>query len=233
MRLAEGTNRAVPKLKPSDELDWDAVIKALIGHFRSNDEASTAKEALARLVAAGCDEKEILQNLYAYCGGDPRAMQALRVAIDFGRCKKRMLAIAELLQKASSEIEPAEQLLTDLGLSHTMKPDVSSLEKYADLLRRVGKVAYRKLASKRISGRDQHLVYLARMIDALTGKPHYRELADLVNAMGLLYDPGTTKIETAESIRKRVSHYGLLDLVSEIDLIDMQRPHRPSKNRRT
>lgn len=230
--LTEGTKRAVSKLKPTDELAWDAVIKELIGHFNSNDDARTAKAALARLVAAGCDKSEILQNLYMYCGGDPRAMQALRVAIDFGRCKKRVLAIAELLQKASSEIGAAEQLLTDLGVSHTMKPDVSSLEKYADLLRRIGEVAYRKLASKCTSGRNQHLVYLSRMIDALTGKPHYRELADLVNAMRLLYDPGTKRIDTAESIRKRVSHHGLLDLGSELELIQMQTTPRASRLKR-
>ncbi len=70
------------------------------------------------------------------------------------------------------------------------------------------------------------------MIDALTGKPHYRELADLVNAMRLLYDPGTKRIDTAESIRKRVSHHGLLDLGSELEFIIMQTTPRASRLKR-
>ena len=214
----EGADRPTRRLRPDDDLDWEVVKKELLERFNSR---RGARAALARLVAARCDEMAICQNLYLFCGGDPRAMQALRDDLGFDRRKKTMLRIAKLLEDASSEIEVAEQLLTDLGISHNMKPDVSSLVSYAGLLKRVGDVAYSKLAYKRISGRDQHLVYLSRMIVARTGKPHYRELADLVTSTRLLYDPNAPERETEDSIRKRISNYGLIDLGSELELIEM------------
>jgi hypothetical protein len=199
----------VPKLKPTDELDWNVIKKELIEYFSSNTETCAARDALAILVGAGCDEGAILQNLYLFCGGHAGAMQALRNDLDFGRRKKRLLAIAELLQKTSSEIGIADELLVDIGVYCYFSPDKSNLETYAVLLRRVAGGVYRRLASKRITGRDQHLVYLSRMILSITGRPHYRELTDLVNATRMLHNPESKKMDTVESIRKRISHYPL------------------------
>jgi hypothetical protein len=196
--------RGVPVPKPTDELDWDAIHEELSGYFNSNREARTALESL---VAAGCRERAVLQNLYLFCGGRPQEMQAVRKALNFEGRRKRMLAIATLLKEASSEIGAAERLLEDLGLTHTLRPDCSSLDTYADFLNRVGKTAYRNLASGKISGRDQHLVFLAKYVESVTGDPHHREIAHLVDAMRLHYDRDYAERETPESIRKRVKRH--------------------------
>jgi hypothetical protein len=225
------TKEGVPKLKPDDELHWDAIYAELGGYFISNKEGRIAKAALTTLVAAGCNEKWILQNLFLFCGGGPKPMQDLRRSLDFGRSKKKMLAIAKLLAEASSEIAVAEELAAELGITtHNLTPDRSKLAKYADLLQRLGRIAYQDLASHRISGRDQHLVYLCRMINIQTGKPHYSEIADLVNATRQFYDLGSPELTTAESIRKRVARYGLLDLGSELELAELKELLRTTKN---
>src|SRR6185437_5992103 len=108
-------------------------------------------------------------------------------------------------------------LLEDLCITHTLTPDGSSLVRYADFLNRVGKLAYRNLVSKRISGRDQHLVFLSRFVERVTGGPHHRKIADMVNATRQRYDHNSTKIETEDSIRKRVSHHSP-NFVVELEL---------------
>lgn len=224
--LSQAGGVRIPKLKPAGELDWDATRKELSDYFNSIKDAKDAKDALARLAAAGCDERKILQNLYLFCGGNAEAMRDLREALNFDGCRKRMLDIAALLHKALSEIPVAEQLLEDLGLTHNMTPDCSSLVRYADFLKSAAKIGYRNLASKRIGGRDQHLVYLCRMVEYVTGREHYREVADLVNATRRLYDPSSTETETEGSIRKRVSRHGI-DLGSELELIEMHKAPSP------
>ena len=221
IEVKEGTIGAVRRLKPTDELEWDVVQPELSTYLKSTKDA---KDALACLVAAGCDETSVLRNLYLFCGGKPEEMRAVRTALNLRGSKSRMLAIADLLQKASSEVQVAEQMLADQSLNHTLTPDCAALDRYADFLRRVGEHVYDKLASERISGRDQHLVYLCRLVERFTGREHYRELTDLVNAARRLYQPGSTKIETVETIHKRVWRNRRLvfgsELEQELELIE-------------
>jgi len=228
----------ISKLRLTDEIVWDAICKEMNAHFNSNVGARPAKASLAELVARGCDDKKILQNLYLFCGGLPADMEAIRQQHDFAGCKKRMLAISRLLQDASSGIQNAETLLEDLGVTCHFTPDRPSLERYADFLKQLGAVAYRNLASKRITGRDQHLVYLCKMIYAVTGARRYREVAELVTATRQFYDHESTDVETAMSIRKRVTRYRgfrrqpILDFDSELELLAMEKAHPLATNKR-
>lgn len=208
----------MPRLKLTDELDWNAIAEELTEHFNSNKETRAAKDALARLESAGCDKRIILQNLYLFCGGDPHSMQSLRKAMDFEGRRRKILAIGELLEAASSGIQVAEELLADLDLTCYFTPDRFKLEKYAELLKRIGNTVYRELTSKRVSGRDQHLLFLCRMVGRVTGKPHYREIADLVTATKRHYSPAWTGVETEDGIRKRVSRHGPTDVGIELEL---------------
>jgi hypothetical protein len=219
VRPLQAGRAPIPKPKPTDELDWDVIQKELTEYFNSSEDATNAKAmtALADLVSAGCRERTVIQNLYMFCGGNPEQMQAVRMALDYKGRKKRMLAIAAQLHKASSEIGVAEQLLQDLGFTHNFKPDCSSIDRYANFLNRVGKIAYRNRASKRVSGRDQHLVFLSRYVESVTGAPHHGEIADLVDATRLHYDGNYTKTETAHSIRKRVDRHSP-NLIVELEL---------------
>ena len=73
---------AAPRLKPTDELDWDAIAKQLTKHFDSVEQVG-ARSALSKLVAAGCEERAILQNLYLFCGGDQNAMKNPRTPVSY------------------------------------------------------------------------------------------------------------------------------------------------------
>src|SRR5215467_808180 len=153
------------KLKPDDELVWADICQRLRDHF--NKEDHQAKVALSKLVQAGCDEWEILQNAYLFCGGDAQQMTLLRDSYDFKGLKRRILKAAESLQQASDRIRSTEKILEDLGVICHFTPN---LESYIGFLKRFGKVAFRDLANKRISGRDQHLAYLLYLIKSNTGK---------------------------------------------------------------
>lgn len=221
-RLSQPGDVPIPKLKPTDELDWHVVYEELRTYFNSKEDAKDAKNALERLVAAGCDERLILQNLYLFCGGNPDAMRNLREALNFKGCGERLLSIASLLQEASRSIPEADQLLAGLDMTHTLTPDTSRLEAYSELLEKAGSM-YQNRASKRVSGRDQHLGFLCRLVEYVTGREHYREVADLVNAAYQLYDPGSTKTETEESIRKRASRHS--PEMADVELEMMSESH--------
>jgi hypothetical protein len=197
---------AAPRLRPTDELDWDTIAKELTKHFDSVEQAG-ARSALSKLMAAGCEERAILQNLYLFCGGDPQAMKDLRIQMDFANLKKQILRIAALLESVPSEIQTANKLLTDLGITLYFTPDSSSLQQFTKLLKQVGQRVLKDLAYGRVSGRDQHLVYLCWMITAATGRPHYQEIADLVASTERFYNPKPAEIVTADLIRKRVRNY--------------------------
>jgi hypothetical protein len=81
------------------------------------------------------------------------------------------------------------------------------------------------LATERISGRDQHLVFLAKMIELKTGRKYYPELAELADAVRSIYDSNYRAEHTADSIRKLVDRYGPLDLESAWELEDLRTKH--------
>jgi hypothetical protein len=165
------------------------------------------KQALKALVDADCDESIILQNLYLFCGGNPETTKAVRKELKFDDRSETMLEIACLLRKTSSKIPIAEELLADLDVTtHNVTPEGAALDQYAALLEWAAK-QYHKLGNGKISGRDQHLVFLFRYIQRVTVQEHYREIADLVNATRDFYYPGTAEDETYESIRKRISRH--------------------------
>jgi hypothetical protein len=214
--------KALRTLKPTDELDWVKICEELKTSLNSD-----GRRALVKLAAAGCGEREILQNLYLFCGGNPYEMRKLRKDLDFPRTKKKVLKIARLLFDATSEIPVAERLLRDLGLSTwNIIPETSKIEQFAVLLSRVGETAYSQLASQKVSGRDQHLVYLCALIKVRTGRLHYAEVADLVNAIQLAYRPGSLEIATERSIRARVSYHRPPDLGSALELMKIKDPEQ-------
>ena len=94
----------------------------------------------------------------------------------------------------------------------------NTLRSHSDFLKRLANTTVKDLANKRISGRDQHLVFLAEMIELKTGRRHYRELAELADAVRSIYDSNYKADHTADSIRKLVDRYGPLDFESAWEL---------------
>lgn len=199
-------------------IDWDSVIADIQRYINSH---AHAKQALGKLLEAGCDKKTILAGLYLYCGGKPEMTKGVKK--DFGYRKKKTLALSRQLKEVAEAIEAVETYLTDYGIVCHFTPETSNLRAYAKVLQRVGKTVFRDLASKRISGRDHHIVILCRKVKLATGSPHYNELAELINAVRVGYDPNAREETDAESLRKRISRYGLLDLQTEMEFDELRR----------
>lgn len=207
------------KLKPDDEIVWEDVCNELKDHFRS--EKPNAKSALEALVQAGCKEKLILRGLYLFCGGDPQQMRLLRESYDLKSGKRRIAKAAESVRQLIPMIESTDKLLKDLGVVVYFTPDIAVLEKYAHFLCWFSKHGI--ATSRRVSGRDHHLVYLSRMVKLFTGKPHYKETAELVNATREHYGPLQDKVETFESIRQQLKRNQLMyELDYEVILSELR-----------
>lgn len=180
-----------------DEIDWDRVLLEMKRHVQSD---SSARNALRKLIGRGCEEKAILRDLYLFCGGEPAKTKRVKKTI---ACHKKNIGrIAETLREAAAGINYADNHISEVGIKCHFTPDSTNLLNYAKLLQRLhDRVLPPK---KRLSGRDQHLAYLARTIEAVTGREHYQELADLVSAIELVYDPKLKKLRGAGALRKLV-----------------------------
>jgi hypothetical protein len=198
------------------EIDWESVIPKLKDYIEASKDAGEAKLALETLVKLGCDRDLILHRLHMYAGGSRADVTTLKRAFQYRRD-----FVSKLSNRLKNEVAPAiaraNSYLDDAGIDliTTLEEDVLC---YADLLDRLNKSFLSDLASKRISGRDHHLVFLAKMIEAVTGTPHYKELAVLADTVALAFDPGCKAIHTAESMRKLVKRYGPLDFESAWEL---------------
>lgn len=180
-----------------DEIVWEKALLEIRKHVQSD---TYATNALRKLTERGCQEEAILRDLYLFCGAEPQKMKKVRQTLAFQ--KKRIRSIAETLRQVATDIDYAEKRILELGIKCYFTPDTDNLLTYAKLLQRIhDRVMPPK---KRLSGRDQHFAYLARTVEAITGRKHYRELADLVNAVERGYNPKPLKLRGEQALRKLV-----------------------------
>jgi hypothetical protein len=199
----------------SKEIDWTEVIKEMKVRIKSEQ---VAQEALMTMTRLGCDENRILRGLYEYSGGSPADVNAVKA--HFRSRKTRILNLSKRMAKMASEIEQVEKDLAEAQIIATANV-AEGLRSHAEFLSRVAQSTLENLTSERVSGRDHHLVFLAWMFRQITGKPHYKELAELADTVGRLYDSNYVPIHTAGSMRKRVVRNGPLDLFfsSEVEAL--------------
>jgi hypothetical protein len=209
---------------PSDaifkvEIDWAQAIPELEEHI---GKSNRAKAALDTLVRAGCDRELVLRKLYEFGGGFPEQASAAKAA--YSERREYILKVSNDLREVAGKIEKAHKYLSDMGLVvHSDRANTLRLD--ADFLKRLANTIVKDLATERISGRDQHLVFLSKMIELRTGRKYYLELAELADAVRSLYDSTYKADHTADSIRKLVSRYGLLDFESARELEDVRTKH--------
>ena len=72
-----------------------------------------------------------------------------------------------------------------------------------NVLKKLADAALKRPSSDKISGRDQHLRFLAEMVAVTTGREHYAELAELTAAVRVGYT-GEIVDATADNIGKLV-----------------------------
>ena len=208
-------------------IDWNSIVDEVHDHINSH---RAARKALAKLLRAGCDKKAILLGIYLYCGGDPEKTAMIkRVKKEFGDYKKRILALSQQLREVAQEIEAVEPYFSVSGIVCHFTPDTSNLKAYAEFLQRLRKEVFRGLASKRISGRDHHIVFLCRTVRLITGRPHYDELAELIYAVRVGYDPRAREDTDAESLRKRIRRYGRLGPLTILELDELRKSLETSR----
>jgi hypothetical protein len=107
------------------------------------------------------------------------------------------------------------------------------IREHAEFLWRLGRPVLKDLASGRFSGRNHHIVFLARMTKMVTGREHYKELAELAECVRSAYDHGSNTEYSALSIRHMVDRYGPLDFGSRFELEQIAGKNDATKTRGT
>jgi hypothetical protein len=192
----------------SKQVSRAQVITELEKYISASPKATTALDAL---VEKGCNREKILWSLYQFCGGTPADADAVKRA--FQTRRDFLLRLSERLSRIALELETAQSYLSDIELDivypQNFTEQIPSLAaSLKDLANRVVKL----YSWQRTSGRDHHLVYLATMIETVTGREHYQELADLVHTIRAAHDPTRKNTETAETLRNLVGRNKPLDL---------------------
>jgi hypothetical protein len=207
----------------STGLDWDHILVETKRHVHSD---SLASDALRDLIKAGCDEKRILRDLVLFCGGEPEKLKTIKKALSYQ--KTRVRDIARTLREAVTGIHYAQEHLAEAGIQCNYTPDTKNLVDYAQLLEMLSdKVLPPR---KRLSGRDQHLAYLAKTIEAVTGRQHYPELAALVAAVEFAYNRKLVRARGATDLRKLVDRTPLdLDSMYELQELKASKQRRKKK----
>ena len=202
-----------------EEIDWEHVIPELEKHIAKRNRAKAALDTVVRAIA---DRDLVLRKLYNFGGGSPELAIAVKAA--FAQRRKYILKVSHNMRELAGEIEKAHKYLSDMDLD-LQSDHANTLRSHSDFLKRLANTILKDLATKRISGRDQHLVFLAKMIELRTGRKYYRELAELANAVRSIYDSDYQAEHTADSIRKLVDRYGPLDFESAWDLEQLRTKH--------
>jgi hypothetical protein len=190
------------------EVSREQAIQELEGHIGRSKKAATA---LNELVEAGCNRKEVLWALYKFCGGSPAEADAVKHV--FAARRDFLLRYSKRIKRVVSDLKIAESCLSDMELGAVFPQNlVEPILSLAEFLGNLANTVVKHYSWGRTSGRDHHLVHLAMMIEKATGRQHYKELADLVDAIRLGYDPMCQKAETADTIRNLVDRNKPLDL---------------------
>ncbi len=212
---------------PSDDIfkvkiDWEDLIPELEKHIAQRNSAKAALDTVVRAIG---DRDLVLRKLYNFGGGSPKLVRAVKAA--FSERREYILKVSHNMRDVAAEVEKAHKYLSDMGLD-VHSDCANTLRSYADFLKRLANTIVKDLATKRISGRDQHLVFLAKTIELKTGRKYYRELAELANAVRSIYDSNFKAEHTADSIRKLVARYGPLDFESAWELKDVRKKLKQS-----
>ena len=156
----------------------------------------------------------LLQNLFLYCGGDPSALRSIKAAA--AGHQKQVPVLVKRLTRVANQIDSLNEFLLDLDIEMFNMPDTANLRKYAASLQRISGAILKPIASGRVSNRDQHLAFLHAAIRKASGRPHFKEMAILVDAVSRGYGQESTTVHEAEDIRKLIARTEFIDLAGEL-----------------
>jgi hypothetical protein len=126
------------------------------------------------------------------------------------RRAKKMLLMSKQLRRCARIVTWSRIALQEMGVViHNQRLDNApeALKSHADLVEKLGSSLYAGTKSER-PGRVRHLVYLSYLLEIVTGRQHYEELAELV--WGIKRLEGTLKKTTdsgnLKNVIKRFEH---------------------------
>lgn len=180
------------------EIEWDKVFSEIEASFASN---TAACDALEILVGHGCNRAYVLRSLYLFCGLYPNELGALRKELRVH--KKKVTKTVKMVRTLASGIDEMAEWLAEADCYCHFAPAPENLRSYANFLRRMWVVLP---PTKRLSGRDHHIVKLVEHVESRTSEKLWRQITDLVDAVSALYNPeGLTKEAFYQGIGTRQS----------------------------
>ena len=183
------------------EIVWQEVLPELEKRIASN---VVAQAALRELEQAGCSRRQILERLFMFAAIPAADVQAAKAA--FSKRRKSILALSNRLKSIAKVIERSKVDLADMGFE-VYSEEQEEVRSYADLLEHLADTSIRDLASARVSARDHNIVFLCKSIERVTGRPHHKEVGELIDAVGRAFDPSWPETHTAEKVGKLIGRW--------------------------
>jgi hypothetical protein len=175
-----------------------------------------AGRALKKIVKGrGCDESELLDTLFAFCGGtEEQVRDGFNAAVAF---KDEAIRLGKQLEDDAVAIKKLMALVSP-ELVDAYKPQgslLSEMKKYGEFLSRIGRSREKSLKNVRLgsgdtvnltAGRTHHLMELVYLVtsDAEPTLADFKLIAALVGAV--LHDERRTE-EIADNLRNRFKTY--------------------------
>jgi hypothetical protein len=153
-----------------------------------------------------------------YCGGSPEMVRATKGQLQTNYRFILRLA-AHLRERVVPQVKTAERILDEAGF--TVHSGIEEIEGYAELLVKLADLSLKRAASDKVSGRDQHLRFLAEMVARITGREHYAELAKLTGAVKFAYT-GEIWDVTAETIGRKIRKLRRLDSIDDCSARELE-----------
>jgi hypothetical protein len=166
-----------------------------------------AIESLRLLAAEGMDNRNVLECLYHY--SHPVSVKRLRALRKWaGDMAKQMAKSEKAVRQTADELAgelPYFQMSQTAWQTYTEAGTIESLLNAAECLAKLGK-HYQKISSQKGKARDEEtLVYLSLKIQAITGRPHWGDLAYLLEVAFQTH--GQYMEWDKDSVRKAVQRY--------------------------
>jgi hypothetical protein len=189
--------RALPKQVEDDIKTWDSELgRKLLGD-------GAAKGALAKLFWLGCDPRRLLELLQAYIHDDPadeEDPEDLKRKPD--KLDKRVLKLSQSLAKNAQEI-------LDLA-EDPESPSTVELVKSMRIFSQDAEKSYNARLEARLPRgfKVGFLTAAAKIVQLVTGKKHFREIADILSAMSdqphpdQSVDPSTVRMNVRNFVKR-------------------------------
>jgi hypothetical protein len=193
-------------------------MSVIVGEFRSGEWQKSFKDVLKRhpfatqsfenLKGEGFKEAALVRFLYEY--SHPSSVKAQRATRKWAAALAKQLAKTEkLMRKSADDLESCIDRV-ELGFATQLqtfseKPTVHTLRTAAECVGNL-REHYKRVSSQKGKARDEEqLVYLCLLVEGATGRPHWEDLAYLLDAAFAAH--GENEDWDEDALRKVVTRF--------------------------